>query len=445
MENIGRWAVNGESEMSIDIFQRIKNLRGSATASSYMPAMLIALLAVGLGLVTRNPWSLLPLPPLGVMMLVRSWPSWARAPVMRLARAALYASFGVCLFVGLDTMLGTWVTPWWYRAAENAILDARGILEAAANPFVMVPLIIVFGAISFIRADAHLMKRFARLADVLGTISLTIYTLSLFTLFTSVQANNKLEDLIDKYQLAIEAERKAVGDYLARKAVTETLKEHKDALVVLLQELGGLHQRCAQLRALLPPLRDLSETEVANRVRKRLKEQLPHPSEVDLELPPPADAAPHTALQYREYTLQARQNEFVAKNRIDALNTALSTGLSTIFGASGLDEYLSSALADLSDTLYETYLAPQLETRGSENQLLLDPPHLKFWDRDLNNISAFRTIDGKLKETISVLRWVPAQERTEWIRDHLPGIWEPGGTQPPKRDPAQVSPKIKGL
>jgi hypothetical protein len=141
-------------------------------------------------LITENPWALLAVLPLAAMVLTRSSPGWARALVRHLAQPTLYASLAVWLFLVLNLLLGSRIPPSAYQKAENVIFDARNILDELANQLIMLPLIAVFGAISFAKEDARLMRRFGKLAGILSTAGLTMYTLSLFTLFTAVQADD---------------------------------------------------------------------------------------------------------------------------------------------------------------------------------------------------------------------------------------------------------------
>ena len=65
-----------------------------------------AIVAIGLAVASENPWALLPVVLLGLIIHVDQWPRWTQEPAARLLYAALYASLGVCLFIATDFVFG---------------------------------------------------------------------------------------------------------------------------------------------------------------------------------------------------------------------------------------------------------------------------------------------------------------------------------------------------
>jgi hypothetical protein len=407
--------------------------------------------------ITGNPWALLPVLPLAAMVLTRSWPGWARALVMHLAQPALYASLAVWLFLVLDLLLGSRISPSSYQEAENLIFDARNVLDELANPLIMLPLIALFGAISFANEDARLMRRFGKLAGILSTAGLTMYTLSLFTLFTAVQADDKVHDMITKYNLVIDAEKKAVGKYLSATSLKDALdhasKEQRDAFAQLVETLARLHQGAAELRSMAPdPMTAYHSSDyfVSKAIQQQLERQLPEASKIIL-----ADDMGHVrkldARELRGFQSQATQNINVASRQADTLNVALESALGSVLNSIGLDEYTSSVLSDLSNALLDKYFAPKMESWVESGNPLLHSvadiapdrwtPVSEALKLRLNAMSAtLRPIGNRIIRAVAQVRKLTPEERAEWFHEYI----HPAIPPPVPEKPIEIRPSAHG-
>jgi hypothetical protein len=403
--------------------------------------------------ITGNPWALLPVLPLAAVVLTRAWPGWARALVTHLAQPTLYASLAVWLFLVLNLLLGSRISPSSYQEAENLIFDARHVLDELANPLIMLPLIAVFGAISFAKEDARLMRRFGKLAGILSTAGLTMYTLSLFTLFTAVQADDKVHDMITKYNLVFDAEKKAVGKYLSAASLQDALDHasegQRHAFAQLVETLARVHQGVAELRSMAPdPMTAyrLSDYFVSEAIQQNLERQLPEASADDMGHVSKLDAR-----QIREFEARAPHNIDVAKRRAETLNVALESALDSLLNSIGLEEYASSVLSDLSNALLDKYFAPKMESWVESGNPLLHSvadiapdrwtPVSEALKLRLNAMSAtLRPIGNRMIRAVAQVRKLTRQERAEWFHEYThPDI-------PPlvPEKPIEIRPSVHG-
>jgi hypothetical protein len=118
-----------------------------------------AIVAIGLAVASGNPWALLPLAPLLLIIQIEDWPRWIQEPAARLLQAALYASLGVCLFIATDFVFGNAVSERTYRTVETGILECREWLDYLTDLRFMLPAIVVAGGISWLAADRLVRAR----------------------------------------------------------------------------------------------------------------------------------------------------------------------------------------------------------------------------------------------------------------------------------------------
>jgi hypothetical protein len=241
-----------------------------------------AIVAIGLAVASGNLWALLPLAPLGLIIQVDEWPRWTREPAARLLQAALYASLGVCLFIATDFVFGKAVSEQTYRTVETGILECREWLDYLTDLRFMLPAIVVAGGISWLAADRRVIAWFGRGVNLISTISLSVYTLSLFTLFTAVQGEAKIHDVearIGKYQIAIDGQKQAVGQYLATAAVAAGIEaapvQQRAAFAGALLALRDIHEQSASNPA--PPAAELRHAIASQTIIEALKQLLPDP------------------------------------------------------------------------------------------------------------------------------------------------------------------------
>jgi hypothetical protein len=328
-----------------------------------------AIVAIGLAVASGNLWALLPLAPLLLIIQIEDWPRWTQEPAARLLQAALYASLGVCLFIATDFVFGKAVSEQTYRTVETGILECREWLDYLTDLRFMLPAIVVAGGISWLAADRRVIAWFGRGVNLISTVSLSVYTLSLFTLFTAVQGEAKLhgvEARIGKYQIALDGQKKAVGQYLATAAVAAGIEaapvQQRGAFADALLALRDIHEQSASNPA--PPAAELRHAIASQTIIEALKQVLPDPSAAsDGAAAAPAANAGDDATQ----TEQVERDIKIAQERMEVLNATLKEMVGALLGGVGMDAYSASALSDLIAACQQKYFDPVIAGWGANS------------------------------------------------------------------------------
>jgi hypothetical protein len=339
--------------------------------------LLVALLAVGLTVGSGNVLALLPIAPLILLMAIEGAPAWTRVPAERLAWASLYASVTLWLVIAAKLVLRGEVSEqtWW--CIGMALEKTHAWLEVLGNPYVMVPVILVAGAVSFITADPRLIVWLGRWMDRLGTLSLAIYLLSLVTLFTAQQAEaiaGSARARVDAYRLAIDQQRQALAEFLARGAVLQAAQsavpQQQAALAEALRTLSEEYRpSAARPLSTISPV--VAEAVASLSIRAELRQALPGAPVAAADAAAAPDE-PKVAADYTARTDKSRHDTAVVAARGKTLTATLNALFATFLGAAELDEAATNVVGDVVASVQSKYVDPMMQRWTSGASLLHD-------------------------------------------------------------------------
>jgi hypothetical protein len=340
-------------------------------------ASLVALVAF---LVTVSWWSLLPLAFLPLLMAVGELPRLLQPPARSLVLRGYYSSLFLGTLIIVLAALENMVQPAWLWGAENFIFDHRETLDAIPilKPAAILPIIGMCGAISFCRGDTRPINVLGWALSVTGNVSLFVYTLSFFTLFT-IEPTQYLVDKVQareiaKYQIAFDAEKRAVGRYLASQAVQEILTKNsagtKSPLLVLLDQVikansnlaCGVHLAngtCIQpISALWSPTQIIQEA-VRELLAAALRGVVDNKQPDFSALVSSSTAEFRTVEDYSDATERSKANTDRVMAQTEAVIATLDAAIGPLLDLGpDVNRYLKDALGEVLGAIADQYVIP---------------------------------------------------------------------------------------
>jgi len=360
--------------------------------------------AIGAVLLWRiSPWMLLPfafLAALALLRIVKASPHWLRSAVRAIILRGLYASLFLSALILLVALFDNVVTPVWFWNAERYIFDHRDVLEDATllRPSVILPIILGCGLVSFLRRDSRPISLLRRSLSMIGNLSLLLYTVSLFTLFTvevtRYQVDQVQTELIAKYRFDFDLHKKAVGRYLAAQSIkdfvdndaasranfTELLSSiakcraaaDMTVLAAAAAQGANLTSPCVaptSLRGPAPPSVRRALVDMA--ITRLLSEIVPRTADGGSNGINDAEFERWIVVDFEKAESELSTSEISA--RTDALHQTILAALGTSLGlVPGLDRYIHDALDEVLGQFAERVVIPALDRTGAALRNILE-------------------------------------------------------------------------